>query len=77
MAWQQAGGDKKTAKAFGNVIHMPMFDEDKKTAVIELLPPPELHLMLGAVNSMFSCRFNQYLFCLFVIVVQNKQAPQL
>ena len=46
---------KKEAKNFGNVIHLPMFDvEDKTKLVLELVPPPELHLLLGPVNTMFN-----------------------
>ncbi len=52
----QAGGDTKMAKHYGNVTNMPMFQTERITPIIEILPPPELHLMLGAVNSLFSCK---------------------
>ena len=48
--------DKKDAKKFGNVIHPPMISDDisDKTPVIAVIPPPELHLLIGPVNKMYS-----------------------
>ena len=43
-----ASGKKlKDAKDFLNVIHMPLITGDDDTEIIELLPIPELHLLLG------------------------------
>ena len=46
----------KDAKKFGNVIHPPMISDDisDKTPVIAVIPPPELHLLIGPVNKMYS-----------------------
>ena len=46
---------KENAKEYGNVIHLPMIVEnvDPSTPVINVVPPPELHLMLGPVNHMY------------------------
>ena len=46
--------EKKEAKNFGNVMHPPILcdDESKYTPIIFLLPPPELHLLVGPVNKM-------------------------
>ena len=50
LEWEEAGGDRKRAKEFHIVIHTPLFDEgcDNKE-VLDVLPPPELHLILGIV----------------------------
>ena len=53
-AWHNTSGDPSTAKFFGNVIHAPMLSALPNTLVIDLVPPPELHLMLGGVNTMYS-----------------------
>ena len=47
--------DKKEAKNFGNVIHPPILSDNDSnhTPVISLLPPPELHLLMGPVNTMY------------------------
>ncbi len=48
---------KKDASLYGNVIHPNMFsgcgEIDESTTIISLVPPPELHLLLGPVNKMF------------------------
>ena len=47
--------DKKEAKHFGNVIHPPMLSDDvySNTPVISIIPPRELHLLIGPVNKLF------------------------
>ena len=43
--------NKKYATQFGNVIHVRIVeDEDSDTPVINKVPPPELHLLLGPTN---------------------------
>ena len=44
----------KEAKNYGNVVHPPLLCGEPNQRVVEILPPPELHLMLGAVNTLFS-----------------------
>ena len=48
--------ENKDAKMFGNIIHPPMLSDDisNNTPVLTLLPPPELHLMIGPVNKMYT-----------------------
>ena len=41
------------AKQFGNVVHPPLIQGDDATPVIHVIPPPELHLMLGPVNHLY------------------------
>ena len=54
-AFFEARCDKDEAKNYGNVIHPPMLNEEQQddTPVIQILPPPELHLMTGPTNTMF------------------------
>ena len=59
LFWEyfEAGCSKNEARKFGNVIHPPMLYDDQgddETLVIRLLPPPELHLMTGPVNTMLN-----------------------
>lgn len=42
-----------TSLDFGNVIHIPILKGDSNDLVVYLLPPPELHLLIGPVNTMF------------------------
>lgn len=46
--------DISKAKNYGNVIHMPVFKNPDDISVLQVIPPPELHLLLGAVNSLFN-----------------------
>ena len=43
--------DSKDAKLYGNVIHPPINSDnlEDSTHVIEIIPPPELHLLIGPV----------------------------
>ena len=62
FAWTLAGGNASSAKYFGNVVHMSLITADDDDHVIDLLPPPELHLLLGAVNTMYSGQSNVFTF---------------
>lgn len=53
--WKNAGAVKKDAKKFKSCINPPVFSNTPKdTLVLDLVPPPELHLMLGVVNTIMS-----------------------
>ena len=42
------------AKEYGNVIHCSIIEDiDENTPVFQVVPPPELHLMLGPVNHLY------------------------
>ena len=46
--------DKSKAKDNGNVVHLPLTNiQDDTTLVLHIVPPPELHLLLGLVNTLF------------------------
>ena len=51
----EARAEKKDASTYGNVIHPNMFsgNQNDSTPLIVLIPPPELHLLLGPVNKMY------------------------
>ena len=58
LFWDYFDGraDKKNAKDFGNVIHPNMFvggTVDESAPIILLVPPPELHLLMGPVNTLY------------------------
>ena len=47
--------DKKDTKLYGNVIHPPIILDnlEDSTPVVEVIPPPELHLLIGLVNTLY------------------------
>lgn len=54
--WEFHDGDKKRsqAKHFYNVIHPPIVSTlNLEQPILDIYPPPELHLLLGAVNTMY------------------------
>lgn len=51
-AWQKSGSQKSTTKKYNSSIHEPIISsEDSSTRILEVIPPPELHL--GAVNTIY------------------------
>lgn len=53
LNWSHAGSIKANAKKFKNCIHLPVIKGNDKT-FLEVIPPPELHLMLGVVNTLYA-----------------------
>lgn len=53
-AWTLSGDTVASAKYFGNVIKSSLVPADDNELVIDKIPPPELHLLLGVVNTMYS-----------------------
>ena len=52
-AWRNAGSNPDKAKNFENCTNFPLFiNEDDDVRTIDLVPPCELHLLLGPVNHM-------------------------
>ena len=46
--------DKSKAKNYGNVVHLPLINiQDDTTLALHIVPPPELHVMLGPANTLF------------------------
>ena len=46
----ESGGKLKDAQKFANCINEPLLDEDDDTLVISIIPPGELHLLIGVVD---------------------------
>ena len=48
-----AGSNLAKAKHTANVVHPPILSGANDTLILDILPPPELHLLLGVVNHIF------------------------
>jgi hypothetical protein len=48
-----SGGDRKRAKEFGNVIHPSIITAPPEMLILQVIPPPELHLMTGTVQLIY------------------------
>ena len=46
-----AGGRLKDAPKFANVIHRPLIKGEEDEKIIDRIPPEELHLMMGGVDT--------------------------
>ena len=46
-----SGGNLRNASKYANCIHESLIIEADDTLVISVIPPPELHLMMGGVNA--------------------------
>ena len=44
------GVKRKNAQKFANCIHPPLLSVQGDPEVLDVIPPPELHLLMGAVN---------------------------
>lgn len=52
-AWEKAGSNKGNAKNYKNCIYPPIISGNENTEIIDVIPPPELHLLIGVVNIIF------------------------
>jgi hypothetical protein len=52
QAYRNAGSVLRTAKDFFNCVHSPLLSGDDSLTLLELIPPPELHLLLGVANKL-------------------------
>ena len=46
----RSGGNLKDASKYANCINKCIIEEDNETRVISVVPPEELHLLMGGVN---------------------------
>lgn len=58
--WRAAGASRKEAKKYYNCINPPLFTFKEDRLFLDIIPPPELHLMLGVVNTIFSHMLKEY-----------------
>ena len=54
LKWCDAGSKKENAKNFKNCVNPPIFTYDEDKTFLEIISPPELHLMLGVVNTLYT-----------------------
>ena len=52
-AFVSAGSKFKMAKDFDNTIHPPLINIEDSRLILDIIPPMELHLLLGIVNHLF------------------------
>ena len=53
--YSDANAKRDDAAKYGNVIHLPLIEaQENDTPVIQIVPPPELHLLLGPTNKLYS-----------------------
>ena len=57
--WCKNGKINKKAKNFKSCINPPIFEVNENTEFLGILPPPQLHLLLGAVNTIFEHMLNE------------------
>lgn len=58
--WNEAGSKKNSAKLFKNCVGPPICSEDEDKEIIEIITPPELHLLIGIVNHIYKQMFLVY-----------------
>lgn len=59
-AFKNTGSKKTNSKNFHSNIHEPIFTGNPDTLIIEIIPPPELHLMLGVVNTLYNHMLKEF-----------------
>ena len=51
--WTAAGSKKIDSKNVMNCTNPPIFKQSKNSTILKVIPPPELHLLLGGVNTIY------------------------
>lgn len=52
QAWAASGSKPNNTKNYKCCVHPPIFSGNSDTKILTILPPPELHLLLGVVNTL-------------------------
>lgn len=52
--WVDAGSSRLNAKKFFNSIHSPIVEIPSNKSILDVIPPPELHLLIGVVNTIIN-----------------------
>jgi hypothetical protein len=52
--YEKAGKSNKEANKFFNCVNPPLLNGDDNATILSLVPPPELHLLLGITNTIFT-----------------------
>lgn len=53
LLWQENGEKLSEGKKYFNCIHKPIYTGDIDEMILDIIPPPELHLLIGLVNHMY------------------------
>ena len=57
--WFKSGGVRK-AKKFKNCVNPPIFCYPEDTEILDIIAPPELHLMIGSFNTVLNHMLIEY-----------------
>lgn len=61
LDWCHHGENMSTAKFYGNCVHPPIVSHtNNEVKIIDIVPPPELHLLLGPMNTLFNSLQKQW-----------------
>lgn len=52
--YQDSGSNPRNMKEFDNVIYPCLLDEDDEKSILEIIPPPELHILMKIVTTLVS-----------------------
>lgn len=51
--WRKSKGTTQNAKNFINCVNRPFFSSTSQQLILDVIPPPELHLLVGVVNTLY------------------------
>lgn len=49
-----------TAKQYMSCVHTPIISDNPEELILDIIPPPELHLMIGVVNTLFNHMLKEF-----------------
>ena len=58
--WSKAGAIKKEAKKFKSCVNPPILNGPKDKKILSFISPPELHLMIGALNTLVNHMLDEF-----------------
>lgn len=58
--WQKSGAQKSKAKNFKCCVNTPVISSNTDQSILEIIPPPELHLMIGVVNTLYTHMLREF-----------------
>lgn len=58
--YRTIGTCRENSEAFHSNIHEPIFSGNPDKLIIEIIPPPELHLMLVVVNTLYNYMLKEF-----------------
>ena len=64
--WKTTGSKKTDAKYFGNVIHEPVFECYGDSLIIDIIPFPDLYLLIVPVTTMYT-KLHEVIFTFLIV----------